>query len=391
MKKVLLLAALFVATHCAAAQTNSAPMAADTNTPEQVENQPVYQQLHNVPPSPPPSPTPPPATAQEGAGKASTSERWKYDPAARRGDGEQRLSNESGIERALKGINPCNVPYGGLLAEWRIAVVKETIENIYYWALIFLSVSLMLATSYISWLLHQREARLHIAGGVVAQLWNAHVFARHKALEAIEAHNKLVTDLNAADAGAEEQSSQAAIYSVPTMSSGNTSNAPGATASSPTNTRDKSALAWAEAVFEEPQKSTASVSKEIFPPQPLVDKKDAGDSVPLWLRAARWQETRQQQPFADTPMPEMATATEITPEAAPDPDKETGTSEAEDIDVIKLALQEAKQALAAKDAQITTKDAQLRAKDDKITSQRQLVSDLNNKLKASGTTGSGAN
>jgi hypothetical protein len=122
-----------------------------------------------------------------------------------------------------------------------------------------------------------------------------------------------------------------------------------------------------------------------------VDKKDAGDSVPLWLRAARWQETRQQQPFADTPMPEMATATEITPEAAPDPDKETGTSEAEDIDVIKLALQEAKQALAAKDAQITTKDAQLRAKDDKITSQRQLVSDLNNKLKASGTTGSGAN
>jgi hypothetical protein len=49
------------------------------------------------------------------------------------------------------------------------------------------------------------------------------------------------------------------------------------------------------------------------------------------------------------------------------------------------------EALAVKDAQIATKDTQLRAKDDKITSQRQLVSDLNNKLKANGATGRGAN
>jgi hypothetical protein len=60
------------------------------------------------------------------------------------------------------------------------------------------------------------------------------------------------------------------------------------------------------------------------------------------------------------------------------------------VDAIKLALQKATQTLSVQAAQLATKDAQLRAKDDKITSQRQLVNDLNNKLKANAT-GSGAN
>ena len=72
-------------------------------------------------------------------------------------------------------------------------------------------------------------------------------------------------------------------------------------------------------------------------------------------------------------------------------DKETGASEAENVDAIKLALQKATETLSVQAAQLATKDAQLRAKDDKITSQRQLVNDLNNKLKAHGATGSSAN
>ena len=388
MKQVLLLVALFFAAPSAMGQTAPEPLVADTNAQQQAESEPVYQQLHDIPPQLKMPQSPP---AQGGEGKSTASGWWRYAPAAKRGDGEQRPSHESGIERALKGINPCNVPYGGLLAEWRIAAVQQTIENIYYWALIFLCVIVMIESFYISWLLHQREERLQIVGAIVAQLKNANVFARHKALEAIEAHNKLVADLDAADAAAEEQSAQAAISSVPGMASTNTSNAPGSLASSPKSTRDESALAWAEAVFEEPQKSSTPVSKEVSSPNPLVDKNDADDFVPLSLRAARWQETRQQQRSADASMPEVATATERTSEVPLDPDKETGASEAEDIVAIKLALQQAKRALAAKDAQIATKDAQLRAKDDKITSQRQLVSDLNNKLKASGTTGSGVN
>jgi len=387
LKYVLLLVALFFAAHSAQGQTNTDPAAIDTSTQQQVDYQPVYQQPHDAPPIPPPPPTPPPAATQGRTGKASASERWRYDPAARAGNGDQKLSNESIIERGLKRINPCNVNYGGMLAEWRIAAVKETIENIYYWALIFLCGSLMLATSYIAWLLHQREDRLQIAGAIVAQLWNAHVFARRKALEAIEAHNKLVADLNAEDAAAEEQSPQTATNSVSGIAEAITPNAPRSPASSPANTRDEPALAWAASLFEAPQKSSTPVSKEVPSPNPAVDKSDADGSVPLSLRAARWQETRQQQPSADAPIPEVATVAVKTSEA----DKETGASEAEDVDAIKLALQKATETLSVQAAQLATKDAQLRAKDDKITSQRQLVNDLNNKLKAKGATGSGAN
>jgi len=387
LKHVLLLVALFFAAHSAQGQTNTDPAAIDTSTQQQVDYQPVYQQPHDAPPIPAPPLTPPPAATQGRTGKSSASERWRYDPAARVGDGDQKPSNESVIERGLKGINPCNVNYGGLLAEWRIAAVKETIEHIYYWALILLCVSLMLATSYIAWLLHQREDRLQIAGAIVAQLWNAHVFARRKAIEAIEAHNKLVADLNAEDAAAEEPSAQAATNSVFRIASAVTPNAPGSPASPLTNTRDESALAWAESVFEAPQRSSIPVSKDAPSPNPLVDKGDADDSVPLSLRAARWQETRQQQPSPDAPIPEVATVAVKTSEA----DKETGAPEAKDVDAIRFALQKATETLRVQAAQLVTKDAQLRAKDDKITSQRQLVNDLNNKLKAQGATGSGAN
>ena len=145
------------------------------------------------------------------------------------------------IERALKGINPCNVNYGGLLAEWRIAVVQETIENVYFWALIVFCGSLILSTSYIAWLLQERENREQITGAIIAQLSNAHVFARGKALEAIEAHNKLVAEIDAEDAAGEEQSTQPSATSALAIAASITPNAPEASARPATNTRDDSA------------------------------------------------------------------------------------------------------------------------------------------------------
>jgi hypothetical protein len=389
MKQALMFVALFLAAHSVLGQTTTAPAAADPNTQQQVEYQPVYQQPHDAPPLPPPPPTPPPAAAQGRTDRASGSERWQYDPAARRGDGEQRPSNESGIERALKGINASNVPYGGLLAEWRIAVVQETIENIYYWGLLFLCGSLMLATFFIAWLLHEREDWLQITGGIIAQLWNAHMFARDKALEAIEAHNKLVKEIDAEDDAGEEQSAQPSATSVLGIAASITPNAPVASARPATNTRDDSALAWAESVFEAPQKSSNPVSNEVTTSNVHADRGDANDAVPLSLRAARWQETQQARPLANAPIPEVATNAGETPEALLEPGKDTEPSDAEDFDAIKLALQKATETVSVQAAQLATKDAQLRAKDDKITSQRQLVSDLNNKLKTSGATGSG--
>ena len=161
MKHVLLLVALFFAAHPALGQTSTDPAAADTNTQQQVEYQPVYQQPHDAPPLPP-------ASSQGQTGRASGSERWQYDPAARRGDGKQRPSNQSVIERALKGINPCNVNYGGLLAEWRIAEVQETIENVYFWALIVFCSGFVLSMSYNVWLLQKVENQEQATGAIIA-------------------------------------------------------------------------------------------------------------------------------------------------------------------------------------------------------------------------------
>jgi hypothetical protein len=391
MKHVLLLVALFFAAHSALGQTNTDPAAADTNTQQQVEYRPVYQQPHDAPPIPPPPPTPPQAADQERTVKPSSSERWRYDPAARRGHGDQKPSNESGIERALKGINPCNVNYGGLLAEWRIAEVQETIENVYFWALIVFCSGFVLSMSYNVWLLQERDNREQTTGAIIAQLSNAHVFARRKVLETTEAYKKLVAQVDAEDAAGEEQATQPSAASTSPIAAAITPNAPEASARSATNTRDDSALAWAESTFEEPQKSSNSVSKEVNYSNVRAEQDKAHDAVPLSLRAARWQETRQEQTPANAPIPKAATEIERTDEDLPENEKNIEPSGAEDVDAIKLALQKAMEALAAKDAQIATKDTQLRAKDDKITSQRQLVSDLNNKLKANGATGRGAN
>ena len=246
MKHLLLLVALFFAAHSALGQTSTDPAAADTNTQQQVEYQPVYQQPHDAPPTPPPPPTPPQAANQERTVKPSSSERWRYDPAARRGDGVQKPSNQSVIERALKGINPCNVNYGGLLAEWRIAEVQETIENVYFWALIVFCSGFVLSMSYNVWLLQKVENQEQATGAIIAQLSNAHVFARRKVLETTEAYKKLVAQIDAEDAAGEGQSTQPASTSTLAIAAAITPNAPESSARSATNTRDDSALAWAE-------------------------------------------------------------------------------------------------------------------------------------------------
>jgi hypothetical protein len=134
-----------------------------------------------------------------------------------------------------------------------------------------------------------------------------------------------------------------------------------------------------------------------FTPKPkdrpnVPDQNDnENDADPLPLKAARFALTQHEQPAAKVSIPEEETEAGVTLDALPMTDRDTEPIDSEDVDAIKLALQRATQTLSVQAAQLATKDAQLRAKDDKITSQRQLVNDLNNKLKANGATGSGAN
>ena len=382
MKHLLLLVALFFAAHSALGQTNTDPAAADPNTQQQVEYKPVYQQPHDAPPIPPSPPTPPPGATQGRTDRASGSERWRYDPAARRGDGEQRASNESGIERALKGINPCNVPYGGLLSEWHIAAVQETIENVYYWALLVLCCGFVFSTAYNAWLLHERDNREQITGAIIAQLSNAHIFARRKTLEAVEAHNKLVKWIDAEDAAGEEQAAQtaanSAVGSVVSRSADTTGAGP---------SEAPRAARCSENVVHGP----FALKPKAFPAVPADSDQNGNenDTLPLHVKATRFALSQQEQPPAKASIPVEETEAGVTLEALPVTEKDTQPSDAEDVDAIKLALQKATETVSVQAAQLATKDAQLRAKDDKITSQRQLVSDLNNKLKASGATGSG--
>ncbi len=199
MKQTLLLVVLLFTAASAPCQTNTGLVPGAPTYQQQFDSESGNQQLHDIPPQQPP--------AQPGTGSSSASERWRYDPAVKPGSIAKRPFLESPIERALKGINPCNVPYGRLLDEWRAMVVQETIENVKFWLLLVLIASMMLSGSYTVWLLREREDRLQIAGGIVAQLWNAHVFARGKALEATEAHKRLV-EVNAEDRAARERSAQ---------------------------------------------------------------------------------------------------------------------------------------------------------------------------------------
>ncbi len=116
-------------------------------------------------------------------------------------------------------------------------------------------------------------------------------------------------------------------------------------------------------------------------------KSQRHDAVPLPVQAARFALSQQEQLPAEPLIPVAETEVKETPAAFPESENSIGPSDAEDVDAIKLALQKATETIAVRAAQLATKDAQLRAKDDKISSQRQLVCDLNNKLRNEGENG----
>jgi hypothetical protein len=358
MRVILLLFALFFAPHTALGQTDEGLVPGDPISHQQVDSESNYQQT---------SPE-----AQAGAGKSTASER----SSARADVAKRRPFQESPIERALKGVNPCNVPYGGLLAEWHLAAVQETIENFYYWALLTLIVIVMLQSSYILWLQRQREERLQIAGGIVAQLWNAHVFAQQKALEAIEAHNRLVAELDAKDEAGEERSVRAAETSSTIPESSRTAGAEG----------DRSPEA-------QPSRGNEVLKKQKFERAPTLlsasssesdqDGKES-DAAPLSVKAIHYAMSKSEKPSEILSTSEEPTGAGLSSDAFRDPQRASDETGGEDMEALKLALQKVQ-------AQLATKDVQLRAKDDKIASQRQLISDMNNRPRTSGNGGSGAN
>ena len=116
--------------------------------------------------------------------------RQNYDPAA--GPNAQKQSWAGALDAATGHVNPCNHDWGGLLAQWHIAVAQETIENAYFYVCGVESIILLLFVLWVIELRAERTIRLVIAGDVVAQLYNQYVNARNKAYESIHTYNRLV-------------------------------------------------------------------------------------------------------------------------------------------------------------------------------------------------------
>lgn len=118
--------------------------------------------------------------------------RQNYDPMA--GPGARKQSWSGAMDAATGHINPCNNDYGGLLAQWHIALAQETIANLYFYLLVLETGGIFALAMFLIEMRTERKRRLQIAGGVVAQLFNQYAHARSKAYEAIRAHNQLVED-----------------------------------------------------------------------------------------------------------------------------------------------------------------------------------------------------
>jgi hypothetical protein len=118
-------------------------------------------------------------------------ERWRYDPAAKPGQ------DENCTPQGLKKLNPDDVNYGGLLATWRIALIQQTIEGVYFWTIMVLCGALFLALAYITFLVKQRHERLIIAADVVSQISNAYLDARERVFGLTAQYNAIVAEDNA--------------------------------------------------------------------------------------------------------------------------------------------------------------------------------------------------
>lgn len=378
MKQTLLLVVLLFAAASAPCQTNTGLVPGDPTYQQQFDSESGNQQLHDIPPQQPP--------AQAGTGSSSASERWRYDPAVKPGSAANMPFLESPIERALKGINPCNVPYGRLLDKWRAMLVQETIENVRFWLLLTLIAGMMLSGSYTVWLLREREERLQIVGGIVAQLWNAHVFARGKAFEATEAHNKLVAETNAEHRAARERSAQ---------EESNASDASGSP-STESATEDRLEEASRPVRGEDDQQFHGQVFERTSTPDSAasVDSGQDGtqsDAIPLPVKIARFAKAEGGDSSVELPLPEPPADSRVAVEAMSEPQKAPSESDAENIELRKLELQKAKKTLAILTARVATKDAQLQAKDDKIANQREILNKLQSRIQDNRDTESGAN
>jgi hypothetical protein len=111
------------------------------------------------------------------------------------------------VETTLAGVNPRDTDYGVTVEDWRKELFEHTIGQFYFWSLMLLFLALGCSVMANGWFLRERERRLTISSDIVAQLYNAYVGSRAKALEVISKYNSLVERYNRLDAELREAKS----------------------------------------------------------------------------------------------------------------------------------------------------------------------------------------
>jgi hypothetical protein len=93
-------------------------------------------------------------------------------------------------------MNQCNVDYGNRLDAWRRQVIALTVQNAFFWAVVFESGALLMLCAYLVYLDREKRQRHIIAADIVCQLYNAWAYSDRKARTVIAKHNYWVRQLN---------------------------------------------------------------------------------------------------------------------------------------------------------------------------------------------------
>jgi hypothetical protein len=347
-------------------------------------------------PAVPPAPTGDQGASQETASNGSQPvkqhkplERWRYDPAAKPGDPDNK---------GLKKINPNDINYGGVLAVWRVAMVQETIENIYWWMVLVLLVSQTISLAYIVWLQRQRHHRLVIAGDVLAQVTNLYLDARRRVFKITGEYNELVEKENAQFA---QEQAAAEANNAPIDPSTKALRSLSAAQQSASST----------AIVFPPEKPAAkstffeSTDKQVQEAAPAAETSD--DSLPLSVKAERFASTRYGSPAAlgqdqrqdsstqGSPQPSTPVA-QTEPLAEVVPPKNTGDSKAvkdllAELERTKTMLKELEDADIEREAELLRTKGMLTAREQQINNQRTVNRGLLDEIKSLKTPARGAN
>ncbi len=106
----------------------------------------------------------------------------------------QRTSPQ--LRGAFDNINPCNVDYGGLLSEWNRTLFSNTLQTVVWWWGLLMTISTFCLIAYLTHVLLERERVEQCSIDIVCELLNWGYHHQDAARAAIATHNEWVARMD---------------------------------------------------------------------------------------------------------------------------------------------------------------------------------------------------